>query len=74
MCKDCKDAKIMDNVETKYRVIRSWWLSFGAATKGGMLGFSKWMGFWPFCYKQWGGHVLVVTVGSAIMLAVSGEQ
>ena len=32
ICKDYKDAKIMDDVETKNCVIRSWWLSPGAAT------------------------------------------
>ena len=31
--KDYKDAKTMDKAETKYHVIRSWWLSSGAATK-----------------------------------------
>ena len=59
-CNDYKDAKTMDDVETKYYVICSWWLSSGAATEEGILGLSKWLGFWYFCYQQWGGHMLLV--------------
>ena len=37
ICNDNKDAKTIDDAETKYCVIRSWWLSSGAATKEGIL-------------------------------------
>jgi hypothetical protein len=33
----------------------------GVATEDGMLGFSEWLGFWHFCYRQWGGHMLLVS-------------
>ena len=45
ICKDYKHVKIMDDVETKYFIIRSWWLSSGAATEKGILGLSKWLAF-----------------------------
>ena len=35
-----KDAKIINNNETSYQVIRSWWLSSGVATEEGIFGFS----------------------------------
>ena len=38
LCKDYKDAKIIDEAETKYHVIHSWWLSSGAATEECILG------------------------------------
>ena len=60
-CKDYKHAKIIDDVETKYYVIRSWWFSSGAATKEGILGFLEWLAFWHFRYRQWGGHMSLVS-------------
>ena len=35
----------MDDAEIKYHVIRSWWLSFGAALEESILNLSKWLGF-----------------------------
>ena len=61
ICNDYKDAKTMDDVETKYHVIHSWWLSSGAALEEGILGLSKWLEFWYFCYKQWDGLMLFVS-------------
>ena len=40
ICKDYKDAKTMDDAETKYHVIRIWWLSSRAASVEGILGLS----------------------------------
>ena len=45
LCKDYKDAKTMDEADTKYHVIRSWWLSSGAATEEDIHGLSEWLGF-----------------------------
>jgi hypothetical protein len=70
ICKDYKDAKTMDDAETKYHVIRSWWLSSGAASEEGILGLSEWLGFWHFCYKQWGGHILLVSTYQTSLLNV----
>ena len=64
LCKDYKDAKIIDEAETKYHVICSWWLSFGAATEESILDLSEWLGFWHFCYRQWGGHMIFVSASS----------
>ena len=61
ICKDYKDAKIIDDAETKYHVILSWWLSSGVASEEGILGLSEWLGFWHFRYKQWDGHMLIVS-------------
>ena len=43
--KDYKDVKTIDDVETKYHVLCSWWLSSGAAIEEDILGLSKWLGF-----------------------------
>ena len=51
----------MDDVETMYYIMRSWWLSSGAATKEGIIGLSEWLEFWHFHYRQWGGHMLFVS-------------
>ena len=61
ICKDYKDAKTMDDVETKHHVICSWWLSSGAASEERILGLSEWLGFRHFRYRQWGGHMLLVS-------------
>ena len=61
ICKDYKDVVTMDDAETKYHVIRSWWLSSGAATEESILGLSEWLGFWHFRYRQWGGYMLLVS-------------
>ena len=61
ICKDYKDVKIMDDAETKYHVIRSWWLSPGTTSEEGILGLLEWLVFWHFCYIQWDGHMLFVS-------------
>ena len=32
LCKQWKDAKTQEEAETRYNLIRAWWISFGAAT------------------------------------------
>ena len=61
ICKDYNDAKTMDNAESKYHVLRSWWLSSGIASEEGIFGLSEWLDFWHFHYRQWGGHMLFVS-------------
>jgi hypothetical protein len=68
LCKDYKDVKTIDEGETKYHVIRSWWLSSGDAPEEGILGLSEWLGFWHFRYRQWGGHMILI---SASLLCIS---
>jgi hypothetical protein len=51
-------------------VIRSWWLSSGAASEEGILGLSEWLGFWHFRYRQWGGHMLLVRTYQTSLLNV----
>jgi hypothetical protein len=51
LCKNYKDAKTIDEAETKYHVIRSRWLSSRAATEKGILDLSEWLGFWHFHYR-----------------------
>ena len=60
--KDYKNAKTMDDTEAKYHVIHSWWLSSGAASEEDILGLLECLGFWHFRYKQWGGHMLFVSI------------
>ena len=52
--------KTINEAETKYHVICSWWLLSGAATKERMFGLFEWLGFWHFRYRQWGGHIILV--------------
>ena len=70
ICKDYKDAVTMDDAETKYHVIRSWWLSSGATSEKGILNLSEWLGFWHFRYRQWGGHMLLVSTYQTSLLNV----
>ena len=51
----------MDDVDIKYHVIPFWWLSFRVALEEYIIGLSKWLEFWHFHYKQWGGHMLFVS-------------
>ena len=51
----------MDDAETKYHVIRFWWLSSGATSDEGILGLSKWLDFWHLRYRQGGGRMLFVS-------------
>ena len=44
----------------KLNIICSWWSSFVATIDKGILSLSKWLGFWHFHYRQWGGHVIHV--------------
>ena len=57
----------MDNAESKYHVIRSWWLSSGVASEKGIFGLSEWLDFWHFRYRQWGGHILFVSTYQKII-------
>ena len=68
LCNNYKNAKTIDEAGTKYNVICSWWLSSGVATEEGIFGWSKWLGFLYFCYRQWGGHMILI---SALSLCIS---
>jgi hypothetical protein len=70
MCKDYKYTKTMDDAETKYHVIHSWWLSSRVASKEVMFGLLEWLGFWHFRYRQWGGHMLLVSTYQTSLLTV----
>jgi hypothetical protein len=61
LCKDYKDAKSLEDADIKYHVIRAWWLSSGATMEEGMYSLSEWLGFWHYRYRQWGGHMLIVS-------------
>lgn len=39
-CKDYKDVQTMDEAETRYHAIQSWWLPSGAPTKRSIFGLS----------------------------------
>ena len=52
----------MEDAKMIYHVIRTWWLSSGAATEEGLLGLSKWLGFWHFRYRQWVVTCLLISV------------
>lgn len=70
LCKDYKDAKIIDKADIKHHVIWSLWLSYGVATKADILGLSEWLGFWHFPYMQWDGHMIFVGCFAALIYAI----
>ena len=70
ICKDYKNAKTIDDAEIKYHMIYSWWLSFKDVSKKYILGLSEWLGFWHFCYKQWGSHMLLVSTYQTLLFNV----
>lgn len=43
-------------------MIRSWWLSSKIAFEEDILELSKWLVFWHFYYRQWDGHMMIVSV------------
>ena len=57
MCKEYKNSTSMEEAQTKYLAIRSWWLSAGATTDDGVVRLDLWLAFWHFRYKQWGGFM-----------------
>jgi hypothetical protein len=70
ICKDYKYAKTMDDAETEFVVIRSWWLLSGAISKEDILGLLEWLEFWHFHYRQWGGHMLLVSTYQTSLLTI----
>jgi hypothetical protein len=61
LCKQYKDSKNMDQAETRYLAIRSWWLSSGAANEEALHHLDHWLAFWHFRYRQWGGFMDMVS-------------
>ena len=61
---DSKDAKTIDEVETKCHIICSWWLSFKVVIKEGIIRLFEWLGFWNFRYMQWSSHMILVSASS----------
>ena len=60
----------MDDAEIKFVVIRYWWLSSGAASEEDIIGLSEWLEFWHFRYRQWGGHMLLVSIYQTSLLTI----
>jgi len=46
--KQYKDSKNMEEAETHYLAIRSWWLSSGAASDNALHHLDHWLAFWHF--------------------------
>jgi len=61
ICKEYKDSKTMDEVETHYLAIQSWWLSLGAASEEALHHLDHWLAFWHFRYRQCGGLMQMVS-------------
>jgi hypothetical protein len=62
--KQYKDSKTMDEAESRYLVIRAWWLSSGAASEDAIRDLNLWLAFWHFQYRQWGGCMQMVSPSS----------
>ena len=63
----------MDEAENKYYVIHLWWLLFKVVTEEGVPGLSEWLGFWYFRYRQWGGHMILVSASPLCSFAVCAD-
>jgi len=61
LCKQYKVLKNMDQVETRYLAIRSWWLLSGASNEEGLHHLDHWLAFWLFRYRQWGDFMDMVS-------------
>ena len=62
LCQQYKNAKSMEEAETKYLAIRAWWMSSGAATEQALPRLELWLAFWHFRYRQWGGFMELVSL------------
>ena len=45
LCQQYKNAKSMEEAETKYLAIRAWWMSSGAATQQALPRLELWLAF-----------------------------
>ena len=70
LCKDYKNAKIIDKADIKHHVIWSLWLSSGVATEVDILGLLEWLGFWHFPYMQWDGNMNFVGYTATLIYAI----
>ena len=62
LCNQWKDAKTQEEADTKYNVIKAWWVFSGAATSpSAVRALNDWMAFWQFRYRQWGGYMQLVS-------------
>jgi hypothetical protein len=71
LCKQYKDSKTMEEAETRYLAIRSWWLSSGAANEEALHHLDHWLAFWHFRYRQWGGFMQMVSEYLIFILEVA---
>jgi hypothetical protein len=48
LCKQYKDSKTMEEVESRYLAIRAWWLSSGIASEDAICDLNMWLAIWHF--------------------------
>jgi hypothetical protein len=48
ICSNYKKSKMLDEVNAKFEVLRSWWYSTGAARGIDLEEFNHWLAFWHF--------------------------
>ena len=61
LCKQYKDSNSLQESDTRFHAIRTWWHSSGATTD------ELWLSFWHFRYRQWGAFM--TTVSSTLILS-----
>lgn len=61
LCKQYKNARTMEEAETRYSAIQAWWQSSCAASEAGLARLQLWLAFWHFRYRQWGGFMELVS-------------
>jgi hypothetical protein len=53
-CHAYRGCKIEEDAQSMFVTIWALWYSNGATTKKGLRELNDWLGFWHFCFQQWG--------------------
>jgi hypothetical protein len=64
---------MMDEAESRYLVIRAWWLSSGAAFEDAIRDLNLWLAFWHFRYRQWGSCMQMESSSSLAYLVIQSH-
>ena len=68
LCRDYKDAKNLEEAESRYLQIKAWWYSSGAASEESLRELELWLAFWHFRYRQWGGFMETVSHSTMFLI------
>ena len=61
LCRQYKNATMLDEADKMYLELRDWLYSSGAASEDAIQELEDWLAFWDFYYFKWGGFMETVT-------------